>query len=363
VIIDRGTAGNPKTTWRVPGSAQWQMGLDASDSNKFKISSDTGGALGTSTQLTLDSSSTTGRLGLGTSSPSYDLDITKADTSVSVMIQNTSSTSQRYPSLFARNFAAATRGYPTITLGTARGSLSSPSGVLTDDPLGQLKFQATYDTSGTFADGGSITTYAGEDWSSSNRGTYMVFSTVLKGTNTIAEQMRIHSNGNVGVGVTNPSYKLDVNGDANISSLGALRFNGTSVCTSSGCTSSSDRRLKENISPLENSLDKILKLQGVEYDWKDKQRFSDKHQIGLIAQDLEEVYPEVVVTDTKTGLKSVAYDHLIAPVIEAIKTLNSMINQLYDSYDSRSKEIESLKAENARLKARLDRIEKSMNSK
>jgi hypothetical protein len=191
----------------------------------------------------------------------------------------------------------------------------------------------------------------------------MVFSTVVSGSTTKAERMRIHSNGNVGIGVNNPGYKLDVNGDANISSSYALRFSGTSVCTSTGCTSTSDRRLKENISPLENSLDKILQLQGVEYDWKDKQHYGDNHQIGLIAQDLEKVYPEVVLTDLKTGLKSVAYDHLIAPVIEAIKTLSSKIDQLYDSFDSRSHEIESLKAENARLKSRLNQIEQSLKLK
>jgi hypothetical protein len=169
--------------------------------------------------------------------------------------------------------------------------------------------------------------------------------------------------GSVGIGVTSPAYKLDVNGSLNLSTGNALRINGVSICTSAGCTSSSDRRLKENILPLKDSLEKILQLEGVQYDWKDKQRFSDKHQIGLIAQDVEKVYPEVVVTDSKSGLKAIAYDHLIAPVIEAIKTLHSKINQLFEASENRNKEIEALKAENARLKTRLDRIERSIQSK
>ena len=156
-----------------------------------------------------------------------------------------------------------------------------------------------------------------------------------------SKRMVIDFAGKVGVGNTAPTYKFDVTGDIN--STTALRVNGTSVCTSSGCTASSDLTLKENILPLQNSLKNILKLQGVEYDWKDKEKYSDKHQIGLIAQDLEKIYPEVVVTDSSNGLKSVAYDHLIAPVIESIKVLYAMIN-------GQSADIENLKAENAAMR-------------
>ena len=145
-----------------------------------------------------------------------------------------------------------------------------------------------------------------------------------------AEKIRIDSSGNVGIGTTSPGYKLDVVGDINSST--ALRFAGTSVCTISGCTTSSDRTLKENIKPLTNSLENILKLQGVGYDWKDKKKYNDNHQVGLIAQDLEKIYPEVVVTDLKSGLKSVAYDHLIAPLIEAFKELNKRFMAFYSEF-------------------------------
>ncbi|MGE5084965.1 MAG: tail fiber domain-containing protein, partial [Bacillota bacterium] len=185
------------------------------------------------------------------------------------------------------------------------------------------------------------------------------------------------SSGNVGIGTTTPGYKLDVNGDANIASGSALRFGGTQVCTSAGCTSSSDRNLKENIQPLQNSLEKVLKLQGVEYDYKDKVKFTDKHQVGVIAQDVEKVYPEVVLKDPKTGLRSVAYDHLVGPLIEAFKSLYNRVvgietrqatqDRMIASKADRS-EVEAVKAENAKLKqenaalkARLDKIEKALN--
>ncbi|WP_408097916.1 tail fiber domain-containing protein [Peredibacter sp. HCB2-198] len=151
-----------------------------------------------------------------------------------------------------------------------------------------------------------------------------------------------NNQGKVGIGLNNPSYKLDVVGDINIAA-GSLKFGGTDVCTSSGCTSSSDRRLKKNIHPIQDALLKIVQLQGVHYDYIDKKKFGDKHQVGVIAQDVEKVFPEVVLTDKKTGLKSVAYDHLVAPIIEAIKELFGMTKE-------NSREIASLKAENAAMK-------------
>lgn len=92
-------------------------------------------------------------------------------------------------------------------------------------------------------------------------------------------------------------------------------------------SSASDMRLKKNIEPLPNALEKIKQLKGVSFDWKE----SGKHSIGLIAQDVEKVYPDLVSTDSKTGMKTVEYQNLVAPLIEAIK--------------EQQKEIEALKAE------------------
>jgi Chaperone of endosialidase len=149
--------------------------------------------------------------------------------------------------------------------------------------------------------------------------------------------------GNVGIGITNPGYKLDVDGDINIAATSSLMFAGTPICNSGGCVSPSDLRLKENIKPLHNSLSKILRLEGVEYDYKDKVKFGNIHQVGVIAQDVEKVFPEVVITNEKTGFKAVAYDHLVAPIIESIKALYNLLG-VHD------REIASVKAENAQLK-------------
>lgn len=161
--------------------------------------------------------------------------------------------------------------------------------------------------------------------------------------------------------MSSPSYKLDVNGDTNIAQGSVLRFAGTQVCSAGGCTSSSDRRLKENIRPLENSLEKVLRLEGVEYDYVNKKRFSDRHQIGVIAQQVEAIYPEVVVTDEKTGLKSVAYDHLIAPIIESIKTIYNSIKNLEAEKNQIRRDV-AAKADQAEVNERFKKLEEE-NSK
>ncbi len=183
--------------------------------------------------------------------------------------------------------------------------------------------------------------------------------------------------GRVGIQNSNPLYPLAVGGDVSIAAGANLRFDATVVCTSAGCTSSSDKRLKENIQPLDFSLQKLLSLNAVQYDWKDKAKFGAQHEIGLIAQDLEKVYPEVVHTDKDSGFKTVSYGKLVAPIIEALKVFNKRIAQLFDRTEKNAREIASVKEENAELKARieksekenaelklrLERIEKSLNSK
>lgn len=93
--------------------------------------------------------------------------------------------------------------------------------------------------------------------------------------------------------------------------------------------SSSDIRLKKNLEPLRNSLDKVRSLHGFSYKWID----SDKCSIGLIAQEVELSFPQVVHTDPKTGYKSINYGLLVAPLLEAIKEQQDQIDSLKDQVD------------------------------
>jgi hypothetical protein len=102
---------------------------------------------------------------------------------------------------------------------------------------------------------------------------------------------------------------------------------------------SSDRRLKENIVNISNAIQKVQKLNGVEYDWIDayiEERggqddyFVRKHDIGLIAQEVEEVLPEIVATRAN-GYKAIKYERVVALLVEAIKELSDKIDKLEKS--------------------------------
>ena len=113
-----------------------------------------------------------------------------------------------------------------------------------------------------------------------------------------------------------PPVKLDVTGD--------IKSSGT--VTATNVVAVSDGSLKTNIQPLENSLDVIQKLKGVSYDWSDPNNHDD--EIGLIAQDVEQVVPEVVRSLGNSTLKGIEYQKLTAILIEAVKELSGKLNEL-----------------------------------
>ena len=120
--------------------------------------------------------------------------------------------------------------------------------------------------------------------------------------------------GRLGIGTSDPGQKLDIAGG-----------NGR-VEPGYGWLTSSDHRLKKNISTLEGSLEKISRLRGVRFDSKEAVHVDngDGKHIGVIAQELEKEYPELVVGDEKTGYKAVAYDKLTAVLIEAVKEMKAL---------------------------------------
>jgi|TARA_B110000902_G_scaffold37080_1_gene39074 hypothetical protein len=89
---------------------------------------------------------------------------------------------------------------------------------------------------------------------------------------------------------------------------------------------SSDKRLKDNISPIPWAVDKVKALGGYSFDWNDKSEH-EGHDIGVIAQEVEEVLPELVVT-REDGYKAVSYEKIVALLIEAIKDQQLQIDAL-----------------------------------
>jgi hypothetical protein len=111
----------------------------------------------------------------------------------------------------------------------------------------------------------------------------------------------------------------------------------------------SSRRWKTNIQPLQGSLDKVMRLNGVSYDWKE----NGKHDIGLIAEDVGKVVPEVVAyEDNGVDAKSVDYSRLTALLIEAVKEQQMEIKLLNENNEMAIQKISKLEAEISQLKGR-----------
>lgn len=111
--------------------------------------------------------------------------------------------------------------------------------------------------------------------------------------------------------------------------------------TATTLNQTSDSRLKTNVTTLSNALVNTLEMRGVSYNWIDENK-SQNTQIGVIAQEVEEIYPEFVHTNDE-GMKSVNYSQMVAVLIEAVKELNN--------------KIEVLEEENTELQAQVNDIE------
>lgn len=117
------------------------------------------------------------------------------------------------------------------------------------------------------------------------------------------------------------------------------------VTTTGTINGSSDARLKTNINTMTGSLDNILKLRGVTFNWKESS--DNRLHYGFIAQEIEKVFPDLVGTDSN-GFKTVNYSGVIPVLTEAIKT--------------QQEEIESLKSENEQLKSTLEQLLKRVEA-
>jgi len=163
----------------------------------------------------------------------------------------------------------------------------------------------------------------------------------------------IQYGGNVGIGTANPTYKLQVNGNAaNTTGVWAV---------------ASDERLKKDIQPLIGSLDLINRLEGVSFYWRDKNR-GDSLQRGFIAQEVEKVLPEWVKIDGN-GYKWLEKQGIEAVIVEAIKELSAKFNSLaariedlFKKYLNHEERVRALERENLEQKNINQRLERELDS-
>jgi hypothetical protein len=201
-------------------------------------------------------------------------------------------------------------------------------------------------------------------------------------TSTFTENMRIMGSGRVGINETAPNAMLSIGTDdtdltsgINLNNGGddwyifqdatqdlvfrddgtdRVQFTSAGNITLSGSTiHTSDKRLKTNIEVLENVLPKILQLKGVTHYWDtvnySNRGFTSKRTIGVIAQDIQKVYPELVHTD-KSGFLAVDYTKFTAVLLQAIKEQQILIDQQNQNNERQQYEIDYLKEELNQLK-------------
>jgi hypothetical protein len=130
----------------------------------------------------------------------------------------------------------------------------------------------------------------------------------------------------VGINCIPTTYTLEV--------AGSIWANGSTI--SAGSTTWSDARFKTNINTITNALSDLCSLRGVTYDWDNSNsgtiNFPEGQQVGVIAQEVEKVFPELVMTG-KDGYKSVSYEKMSAIIIEAVKEQQKLIEKQQTEID------------------------------
>ncbi len=145
-----------------------------------------------------------------------------------------------------------------------------------------------------------------------------------------ARKFDVLSGGNVGIGTTNPTQALYVVG--NIYATGTVSV-------------PSDRRLKQNIAPLSGTLSKLDHLRGVSFEWN-RLAASLRHKegekgIGMIAQELQKIYPELVL-GTKNEYLSIDYGKFTAVLLQSVKELKNQMKAMQDQINDLQRKVKTL---------------------
>ncbi len=151
-------------------------------------------------------------------------------------------------------------------------------------------------------------------------------------TNNIT-RLEIGKSGNIGIGVVNATERLYVAGN---------------ICATGSIASCSDIRYKRSLAPISNALNNLLKIKGIYYQWKAEEfpskKFNDRRQVGMIAQEVEQVFPEIVNT-SDDSYKSIDYTKLTPILLEAIRELNDKIENINKIVEIQQTSIRTLEAQ------------------
>lgn len=247
---------------------------------------------------------------------------------------------------FAGGYQAEAKGNYSFSLGNATKTYGEYSFANGGATTARGKYSAAFGyntyarTYAEFVIGQYNTTYdhppeSFTQWSATDR-VFVIGNGIGTDVSERSDAMVVLKNGNTGIGISQPTALLHVGG--NIVATGSV-------------SGSSDKRFKKNINQIDNALPNVLKMKAVTYNWRTDEypelNFTDDKQIGFIAQDLEKIYPELVLTDDN-GYKSIDYPKLTVILAQAIK--------------EQQKQIDALTKQNAELKAEVDNTHDLRNS-
>ena len=346
--LSAGTTNNSILRWDFSGSA-W------TEETSFLIDTAGNTTGGTYNGLTL-TSATDGFTIAGGSTTSRTLTVTGADVSLNQSLQTTDTptfatlnTGQGNYELYAMNQDLKTTDTPTFAGMNLAGNLLPTADNTYDLGSASYRWKDLYLGPGSlnmynsYTDGSNYElaklSYVSNvlTLASSSAGTGTARDIQIKaGTN---DGIYLDTTGNVGIGTTNPGLALDVVGNARFSAIGSGASSGALYYTADGTltTSSSDIRLKQNIVTIENPLDKVMALRGVTYNWKDPN--SPKRMMGMIAQEVIGVAPELVFQNETDGYYGINYGETSGLLIEAIKEQQGEITSITENQNQIVKQL------------------------
>jgi hypothetical protein len=298
-------------------------------------------------RMTIDSS---GNVGIGTQAPSAPLEVSRTGTNAAVA-----------STLYANGANVGS----FLVAQTARGTAAAPTAVQAGDLLGAVLING-YGTT-RFQEAAVVGAVAAENFTDAARGTAIGLGATPIGGNDSVIGLALLPSGNVSIGtpadangIPTAADKLQVYGDIRVGAgaNGCVKnFAGTQIAG----TCASDRRFKKNITPFGSVLSQLTALQPVHYYWRATEfpdrHFGDAQTYGLVAQEVEQVLPELVVTNVD-GYKAVDYSKLPLLTIQAVKELKAENDALKSQGAELKAQGAQLKTENDDLRSRVEILER-----
>jgi hypothetical protein len=244
---------------------------------------------------------------------------------------------------------ADTSGSYNVAVGYLAGwNIIGSSNVFIGCSAGQWDTSGSYNVAIGYAAGwhsmGSSNVFIGPNAGQYELGSNKLYIANKSGTPLIGGNF---ATSKVGINRMPTTYTLEVGG--------TIWANGSTI--TAGSTTWSDARYKTNVIPLDNALNYVMNLQGVQFDWKRSEfpdlNFPKGNQIGVIAQDVEKILPQLVYTGPD-GYKSVSYEKLTPVLIEAIKEQQQIIKKQQaeiDKLNASLSEVNKLRSEFEQLKS------------